>query len=507
MTSSPMDVPASPRSHPAPKLMLAIAIALIGDRLFYAHALGISVALFLGATAAAAWVANRRGPAGRDGAIAFILLLAGILPLIETVSLLSLASGIAGIALFCTIRTGGLARGVRATSAAAAVLVLRGSLDVLPGAVAVARWTAGKGRIPQGATVRGWVVPLALTGVFASLFASANPLIDAWISDISWSALFSSLDLPRILLWLCLLAAVAPFIAPRMRSRSAGAGLGTAPSPVDPAFEPAARWLDPATILRCLVLFNGLFALQSTLDIAYLWGGLELPPGVAHAAYAHRGAYPLVVTALLAAVFVLVALRPGGAGEASSAIRALVYLWVMQNVLLVASAMLRLDLYVAAYSLTFPRVAAFIWMALVAVGLALILARIALRRTNTWLVGANALALAATLHLCAFVNFAGLIANYNLAHSTAARRPFDLMYATSLGVEAVPAVDWALVGDAGPLKEYAVQWRTQHVAEHRSRMQDWRAWTLRGQRLSDYLEAHPDAPGASIGPAGGSSTR
>ena len=119
-------------------------------------------------------------------------------------------------------------------------------------------------------------------------------------------------------------------------------------------------------ISRSLILFNTLFALQSTLDLAYLWGGASLPDGMSHAEYAHRGAYPLIVTALLAAGFVLIAMRPGGPAEHSRLIRPLVLVWTAQNILLVVSSIFRLDLYVAAYSLTYLRLAAFIWMVLVA---------------------------------------------------------------------------------------------------------------------------------------------
>ena len=75
---------------------------------------------------------------------------------------------------------------------------------------------------------------------------------------------------------------------------------------------------------RSLILFNALFALQSGLDLVYLWGGASLPDGMSHAEYAHRGAYPLIVTALLAAGFVLIAMRPGGPAEQSRLIRPLV---------------------------------------------------------------------------------------------------------------------------------------------------------------------------------------
>ena len=101
-------------------------------------------------------------------------------------------------------------------------------------------------------------------------------------------------------------------------------------------------------------------------------------------------------------------MRPGGPAEKSAVIRPLVYLWVAQNVLLVASSILRLDLYVQIYLLTWWRIAAFIWMLLVAFGLLLIVTRIALNRSNGWLISANLITLTATLYVCSLVNFAAL---------------------------------------------------------------------------------------------------
>ena len=172
-----------------------------------------------------------------------------------------------------------------------------------------------------------------------------------------------------------------------------------------------------ATILRSLILFNLLFAVQTVLDVIYLWGNATLPADISYAAYAHRGAYPLILTALLAAGFVLIAMKPGGPAEQSKVIRPLVYLWVGQNVLLVASSILRLDLYVQIYLLTWWRVAAFIWMLLVAFGLLLIVARIRLNRSNEWLIRANLITLTATLYVCSLVNFSAIIADYNVDHS------------------------------------------------------------------------------------------
>ena len=122
------------------------------------------------------------------------------------------------------------------------------------------------------------------------------------------------------------------------------------------------------------------------LDLVYLWGGVALPDGMTYAGYAHRGAYPLIATALLAAGFVLVAMRPGGPAERSPMIRTLVFLWVAQNVMLVMSSMLRLELYVEIYSADAVARRRRLWMVLVAAGLVLILRAFAFNRSNAWLI-------------------------------------------------------------------------------------------------------------------------
>jgi hypothetical protein len=117
---------------------------------------------------------------------------------------------------------------------------------------------------------------------------------------------------------------------------------------------------------------------------------------------------------------------------------------VAQNIVLVISSILRLELYVGIYALTYWRVAAFVWMGLVAAGLALIIARIALGKSNEWLLSANLLTLSATLYACSFINFAALIANYNVEHSfemTGHGTELDFWYLRSLGPSARPALD------------------------------------------------------------------
>ena len=128
-------------------------------------------------------------------------------------------------------------------------------------------------------------------------------------------------------------------------------------------------FLNPQTVTIGLVVFNAIFAVQNLLDIGYLWGGARLPEGMTYASYAHRGAYPLVVTALLAAALMLIVFRPSADQKQGRRNRVLVYIWIAQNILLTVSAAWRLKLYVSVYSLTRLRFAAAVWMLLVAMGL------------------------------------------------------------------------------------------------------------------------------------------
>ena len=226
--------------------------------------------------------------------------------------------------------------------------------------------------------------------------------------------------------------------------------------------------------------------------MAYLWGNAALPADISYASYAHRGAYPLIVTALLAAGFVLAAMRPGGPAEHSRVIRPLVYLWVAQNVLLVLSSILRLDLYVQIYLLTWWRVAAFIWMVLVALGLVLIVARIVLNRSNDWLIRANLITLTATLYICSLVNFAAIIADYNVSHSREAAGKgvsIDMNYLFSLGSQALPAIDRAIA--LRGFDPTLVSRRGCLVEQQRREIASWRSWGLRSWRLQRTLDALP----------------
>ena len=497
-------------------------LVVLADFLFYGQPVGITVFLF-GLVLAGAIVAMHpaslslfsRNPLGKtrrafpgktatrfswncSGRIWLrpMALFAALLPLAENVSLLSVIVALAGLALFALSLAGRLRTGIARVAGQLCLFLAVAPFQFVRDLFRWRKVSRRAGGRRFRLTVAVWLMPISLGVVFLALVNAANPVIEQWLSRINLFVLLERIDVLRLAFWLFVLAGTWPFLRPRLPRLLRRIMRATAPKA--PRARPAAGATEDilfgkAAILRALLVFNGLFAVQTALDAAYLWGGLALPDGLTYAAYAHRGAYPLMVTALLAAAFVLTALRPGSETSRDPLIRRLVYLWVAQNIVLVVSSILRLDLYVGAYALTYLRVAAFIWMGLVALGLALVIVRIALEKPNAWLLSVNLLTLSATLYACCFVNFAALIANYNVDHSFEMNGPgtsLDIAYIRSLGPAGLPALDRLSQHKSEIFLSYSRDITNADVETcYRAEQKNWRRWSFRDWRLLRDLDA------------------
>lgn len=429
------------------RIAALVGLIALADWLFFGHSPGLSLAVFAGVLLAAVMLLSP----GRERVRPALLLGVASLPVVEHVQALSLAFlglGVIGSVLWA-------AGGTEAMGQRAARLLsdlwLRGIRDGI-----------GLGMdLSQSATLgdyrrhlRAWAFPLGGALLLSALLIEANPVL----GDIAFR--LSRFDIgietvERLFFWTGAALIIWPLIAPMRAPGDVSFGL---PAPKGPG---------AASVARGLVMFNLILAVQTLMDAIYLWGGATLPEGMTAAEYAHRGAYPLLVTALLAGAFALSA-RPFAAEDLR--LRGLLLLWLAQNVALTLSALLRLDLYVDAFGLTYLRVHAGIWMVLVAAGLGLTAWQVWRGLPNRWLlVRAGGLA-AGTLYFCAFVNFAGLIAAENLS------RPerLDAVYVCALGPMA--AAEVAGSGLALPCSTGVAQ------------IEGWRDWGFRAWRVNRYLE-------------------
>jgi Domain of unknown function (DUF4173) len=447
-----------------PRALGLLLLVGLADLLFWSHAPGISAALFAWAIFAVATSDIRPRRALIRPAVLVVL---GALSVVDHVQLLSLA--FLAAALTCALIW------ARHPQAAIQVLVRAGLVFIgrLP-----MRWIAALdprrlelrlgevGRRPRGRQmIRDWAFPVGGTLVFAALLMDANPLLARLFSmDVNlWTAF------ERIVFWCGVALLVAPLIG-------SDVPLDTGRLRIMPVRLPGFG-LNAPSVLRALAMFNLLIGLQMVTDMSILIGGAALPANMTYADYAHRGAYPLLATAILAGAFVLVA-RPF-LGE-HRLIRPLMLIWLGQNVVLCGAAALRLDLYIGAYGLTYLRLYAFIWIGLVAAGLAMTLWQVLRGRDNGWLVKQSALLGVGTLCLCSFFNFAHLIAAQNLTRE----RP-DMAYVCELGPMA-----------AGALAE-ATRTRPDHLigtgvkqgcaAMHAPRIDGWQEWGFRKWKVRRYL--------------------
>ncbi len=333
------------------------------------------------------------------------------------------------------------------------------------------RWRAGHARQPWRG--RGWLLPLGFGTLFAGLFIVANPVFGAQLAA-GFDRLAALITLPAplrvVLWWLCGIGAWLLLRGKWFKKRRVVPRHQRDPSPNRVVL-----------VQRSLMVFHALFALQNTCDLVYLWGGLQLPEGMTYATYAHRGAYPLIATALLAATFVLAWFRPGSVVQADPWCRRLVLAWLAQNVALLISAMWRLHLYVDIYDLTRWRVAAAVWMVLVGIGLGMIAWRIRRDLLNRWLVNANFWSLTLMLLLLAWIDVDGAIARHNCAHGGI---DTDVAYVASLGPAALPALrTLASTGNVPAMEAVRVLEKDLEKDLH-----DWRSWTLAKAQWSGDLQ-------------------
>jgi hypothetical protein len=321
------------------------------------------------------------------------------------------------------------------------------------------------------------ILPITGGAMFLALFAAANPVISGALEDLR-SPRFDLDLLLRLVFWILVLIAVWSVLRPRLPRRAPPAPR-TRPETAIPSLSVISTTLS-------LIVFNAVFALQNGLDAAYLWGRAGLPEGMTLAEYAHRGAYPLIATALLAGLFVLVVLKPGSETARRPLIRRLVVLWIAQNLFLVASTALRTLDYVEVYSLTRMRIAALIWMGLVATGLVLICWRLLRAKSGAWLINANALATLAVLAGVSVVDLGAVAAAWNVRHAEEVGgrgAELDLCYLGSLRqASLVPLAELERrpIPEELRVRVAIVRSRNQRMLVHQQ--DDWRQWSRRGAR-------------------------
>lgn len=474
-------------------VILAAGLIALGDVLFYQQTLGWTLALFGLAVVTAVTLRSGRYWRYWSGRIIAVGVLLLCLALIEHPGPLRVALALLGIVSLAVINARGFTYDVPSWIIRWSEMFSRWCMQLPIDVVHIGKWRNARGpsASPSKRWAINWFIPIALSLVFVGLFAAANPVISNWLSKFgnAVSRVFSNfseyVSVGRVFLWVLIGFPAWALLRSRIRwSRDRVPEVVRTQNGYQ-------SLISKELLLRCLVVFNVVFAVQLALDMTtVLSQGGTLPEGMTYAEYARRGAYPLVATALLAAAFVLVALPSGPRSNVWVGTRVLVYLWIGQNIVLTGSAVWRLWMYVDVFGLTRLRVAAAIWMLLVTLGLIYIIWRIMAERSNAWLLRINTITLLVVLFACCFVNFDRIIAwegalnNYELRGEGSPR--LDLRYMQRLGIDAIPALEWfaTSVGQDDPVGQSAAEHARLIRTEMEGKLQTWHGWTFRRHRIA-----------------------
>ncbi|MFF3644627.1 DUF4153 domain-containing protein [Streptomyces sp. NPDC002564] len=192
-----------------------------------------------------------------------------------------------------------------------------------------------------------------------------------------------------------------------------------------------------------LIVLNVLFAAFNAVQLAVLFGGYDTvldKTGLTYSAYARQGFWQLLLATLLTLVVIVFALRwaPRGGAQDRTLVRAVLGTLCVMTLVVVASAVRRMDMYVEAYGLTRMRisvVAGELWL-----GVIIVLIMAAGVWGARWLPRAVAASAAAGVLAFGLLTPDALIAERNVRRYEETGK-FDLDYTRQLSADAVPALD------------------------------------------------------------------
>ena len=410
-------------------IVFATTLIALADYLFWSHAAGVSLILFSAAILAVVIYGLRPSLTPNRWGFAIAVWVACAAPIVELVqvsSVLVLLLGHLSLLFWLAYQSITWRHTVLPAIKAIFFAPIFSALSVIA--------TAQRVKHAKGISVRPemfltLIVPILFGGVFALLLIGANPLLENWVLQL-FDADPDLGDPDRVLFW----AIVAAFVTPLAIFARLAKSVAPAAPRQGPRRPALSMLLNVQSLIISLAAFNAMFFVQNLFDIAILWGGAALPDHLTFAEYAHRGAYPLMATSILAALFVLMS---SGYTRTSPVLRLLLLAWIAQNILLVWSALLRLDLYIDAYGLTYLRIRAGIGMGLVIVTMAALTWQIIAQKSNGWVTGIVSTAIFAVFYVGSFVNFAGIIADTNLQRDN---RKLDEYHLCQMLPDAAPAL-------------------------------------------------------------------
>lgn len=260
--------------------------------------------------------------------------------------------------------------------------------------------------------------------------------------------------------------------------------------------------LSAGTILFCAL--NVMLLILNIGDVNTIWLNGVLPTGISHSDFVHNGVSLIILSIIIAVGLIMVLFRHNfQAFKTTTTLKWLVYLWVIQNLIMLFSTACRNQLYIHDYNLTYKRVGVYVWLFLAGLGLVLTAIKVFKIRSNWFLIRSNFFVWFCFLSLSSTLNWDLIITRYNLNNKSL--KDVDFYYLFSLSDCNIPELIEVsrhknFVSINGLLKNYVdttdlrFESRTfRSLMKEKIRTyllnynKDWRSWDFRDKRIMNSL--------------------
>lgn len=255
------------------------------------------------------------------------------------------------------------------------------------------------------------------------------------------------------------------------------------------------------------VFLNLMLVILNVGDIQTIWFSGVLPKGVTHSTFVHNGVGILILSILVATGLIMFLCRNNfNELKNSKILKALIFLWLFQNLIMLFSTASRNQMYIQDYNLTYKRVGVYVWLLLAAIGLVLSFIKVKYERSNWYLIRTNVSVWFCLLVLGSTINWDVWITRYNLNSKPITE--VDLYYLLELSDSNIPELlalsrekRFELVN--GKLKNFTSEAASRDLKityksllmnkikyYHENYEPSWQSWDFADQRINSALTHH-----------------
>lgn len=407
-------------------LLMVVTIALLFDRMFWDHSVGLNLTIFaLVAMTVAVW---RHGWNGISvpARVAYIGTAVSATMVYVHHSSLALTATVVGLMLFAGLVHEPALRSVPFALPQAVASFLLAPMAGRQGLAAL----RGAGGSPGS----GWrwtriaIVPVLVALAFVQLYRTGNPKFERLTAGL-FDGLFALLDellTPHLLFFLFALMVCAALVRRTAPEFVARFEQGCTDAMVRLRVR-RPHWLAPLAMdalererragVVLLVLVNLALLVVNAIDIGWVWFGFTVPEDFSLKQFVHEGTWALICSILLSMVVLLYLFRGNlNFHPRNATLKRLAVVWVVQNFILGISVFLRNYHYISFHGLAYKRVGVIVFLTLVLIGLVTMFIKVHRRHSLFYLARVNGWAWFAVLVGLTTVDWDSLIVRYNLRH-------------------------------------------------------------------------------------------